>query len=279
MNARYSSLRPVTLADMEPYERAAESASTLELRVDSYVVRDNLGVEDYSGPRLIVIAHAGKLVVIPEGERVVVDLAPERMQYLVELAVAAEHEPYRAGVDTAIARPITTYQLRVERMRRHYAFTSGVSVNHYGVRALGPRWSALIVALRDALTRPPNAAAAAWDFAIPFLGPIALGADWDAGAVVRLPTAVCSFEHAGPVYLRVGQPPERSALYRYDGELVSLGDENQRLDATPLVDWHERSRWILPCGGGTVIAGHEWQRPPRIVVHAIDPARPFYVQR
>jgi len=272
---------------MERYERMAAFASTIELRVDAYVSPDNLEIEDYRGPELLAIAHAGKLVTLTADGRTIAELSPERMLELLELATAAEHEPYEAGIDTACSRPMTHYHLRVERLLRDHRFMAHVAVNHYGVRALGPRWSAVIASLRDAASAAAAAAtavdahaAAAWDFAAAFLGPLDLGPLWAAGGVVYLPHALTAFEHAGPVYLRVGQPPQRSELYLLDGSnLIHIAESRRAVAASPLADWDRRARWILPCGGGTLMLGHEWQRPPRLVAHAADPARPIYVQR
>lgn len=239
-----------------------------------------MGIEDYHGPDLLVIAHAGKLVTFTAEGRTLADLAPERMLELLDLAIAAEHEPYRPGADTAEVRPITSYHLRAERLLQEHRFTTSLSVNHCYPRALGPRWSALIAGLRGAAGKlPPARPSGCWDFAAAFLDPIDLGPEWAAGGVVRLPPAVAAFEHAGPVYLRVGQPPHQSELYCHDGGLVHVDDQRRAITPTPLMEWHQPDRWLLPCGGGTVMIGHEWQRPPRFTVHAFDPARPIYVQR
>jgi antitoxin (DNA-binding transcriptional repressor) of toxin-antitoxin stability system len=271
---------------MEAYERMAAFASTIELRVDAYISPDDLRIEDYRGPELIAIAHAGKLITLTADGRTIAELLPERMLELLELAAAAEHEPYEAGIDTACARPMTHYHLRVERLLRDHRFMAHVAVNHYGVRALGPRWSAVLAGLRDAAgaaaaaSIDAPAAAAAWDFAAAFLGPLDLGPLWAAGGVVYLPHALTAFEHAGPVYLRVGQPPQRSELYLLDGgDLIHIGESRRAVAAAPLAHWDRRARWILPCGGGTLMLGHEWKRPPRLVAHAVDLARPIYVQR
>ncbi len=113
-----------------------------------------------------------------------------------------------------------------------------------------------------------------------WLGPLDLGSEWAAGLVVRLPATVTAFEHPGPVHLRVGQPPQRSELYRYEAAtLVHITDDRHALSPTQLVDWHVSERWVFPCGGGSVTVGHQWQRPPRLVAHATDQARPIYVQR
>jgi len=275
---------------MEHYERMAAYASTLELRVDTYISPDNLELEHYRGPELIAIAHGGQLVTLTAGGRSIVELPPERMLELLELATAAEHELYETGVDTACARPITHYHLRVERLLRDHRFMAHVAVNHHVVRALGPWWSAVIAGLRDAAApavapaAAPAAAAArtaeSWDFAAAFLAPLDLGPVWTTGGVVRLPHAVTAFEHAGPVYLRVGQPPHRSELYLHDGgDLFHASEPRRVLPLAPLVDWDRRTRWVLPCGGGTLMLGQEWRRPPRFVAHSLDPARPIYVQR
>jgi hypothetical protein len=265
---------------MELYERAAALASRIELHVDAHVVNDDATIDDYQGPHLVVIAHGGKLVTFSDVGRTVVELAAERMQQLLAIALAAEHELYTTASDTAVARPITSYVLHVERMLDHHRFSCRLAVNHYGVRALGPSWSGLIAALREAAGRLPRPTVDAWDFAVAWLGPLDLGPAWTGGQAVRLPLTVTVFEHAGPVYLRVGQPPQRSELYCHDGEtLVHVADERRVLPTTPLRDWHVRERWLLPCGGGSLVIAHEWQRPPRFVVHALDPERPIYVQR
>jgi hypothetical protein len=265
---------------MEPYQRAAVLASLVELHVDAHVVGDDLMIDDYQGPRLIAIAHAGKLVTIADGDRAIAELDVDRMQRLLALALATEHERYSPGVDTAIARPITSYDLRVCRMLDRHDHAGRLAVNHYGPRALGPRWTALITELRDAAGRASPPSADAWDFAAAWAGPLDLGPAWIAGQVVRLPSLAAAFEHTGPVYLRAGQPPQRSELYCHDGTaLVHIDGDRRAVPATQLRDWHVRDRWILPCGGGSVTVAREWQRPARFVVHTHDPARPIYVQR
>jgi hypothetical protein len=265
---------------MEPLERRAAYAGTIELRVDSYVVTDRMEIEDYRGPELIVLAHAGRVVEITASRRTLVELAPERMHELLELAIAAEHEPHREGVDTATARPVTRYRLCAERVMREHRFTASRQVNHLVPHALAPRWSALIAALREAAGPPADPRAAeAWDVAAAFVGPIELGPVWTAGGVVQLPRDVTAFEHDGPVYLRVGQPPGRSALYCYDRGLVYVADERRVVPRSPFAIRHPGERWLMPCGGGSVQLCHEWQRPLRFVAHAFDPARPIFVQR
>jgi hypothetical protein len=196
---------------------------------------------------------------------------------LLELAAAAEHEPYQQGIDTATARPLTTYRLRAERLLREHRFMADLAVNHHDVRALGPRWPAPTAALRDAAGPIADVGAVeSWDFAAAFLGPIELPPAWAAGRVARLPSAACAFEHAGPLYLRVGQPPQRSELYLHDaGGLVHVGEARRLVPPTPLGPWDQRERWILPCGGGSPMRAHEWQRSPRFIAHAFDPARPI----
>lgn len=332
---------------MEPHERAALLASTIELRIDSFLSHDDCSAPGFHGPELLVLAQLGKLVVLTPDGRTACELALEDMAHLLELAAAAEPEQHREGADTAIRRPITVYHLRFERMHRHHQYSGAATVNHYVPHALGPRWTALLTALRDLCILDSPAALAPWDFAATWLSPRDLSPFWPVDRVLPLPLGITAFEQEGPLYLRAGQPPARSELYRYDpgprtgartgGTLTQLivseppepsgragepaaepapqriddpglqriieriaapsrepgadpspdpglrrgAERNDRriVPATPLAEWHLTERWLLPCGAGSLLRATESRRPPRFVIHALDPARPLYVQR
>lgn len=267
---------------MDAYQHAAALASRIAFTLDAYVENDTPSAPDYQGPHLLVLAHQAKLITFTATGRAVVDIGVERMQHLLSLARDAAHEPYRAGADTADARPITRYQLHTQRMIDSHESFRTLSVNHYGAghRALGPHWSALVAAIRQSAGGVTARAAEAWDFATTWLGPLALPLAWEAGQVIELSGLAAAFEHDGPVYLRVGQPPAASELYLYEsGTLIHAADRHQVVSPVPLRDWHITERWVLPCGGGTILVTKDWQRIRRIVVHATDVRRPFYIQR
>lgn len=262
---------------MEAYELVATLASRIELAVDRYVVHDSGAIADYRGPQLIVDVHANRLVTIHELGRQVDELAPQQTNALVELGLAAcdEHQaPF--GIDTAIGRPITTYRLGVYRALREATRQTTHQINHHGPQPLGPAFSTFLTALREATGPLPMTAATAWDVAARWLGARDLGPLWHAGQPVPLPSIITAVSCDEVVHLRAGQPPQRSELYRLDGnELAWL-----RANHAPIaLTMYDGLRWILPCGAGVVEVHHEWQEPRRIYVRIDDPARGIFVQR
>jgi hypothetical protein len=261
---------------VEAYELAAAAVSAIELDVESYYVHDGGDKPAYRGPQLVVRVHALKVITIHEVGRQVDEIAPQRANELVGLALDACDEPQPGpGIDTAIGRPITAYQLRVHRALRERRASLAHHVNHYGARALGPRFSAFLSALREATGPLPPTAASAWDLAATWMAPRDLGDLWRARIAIPLPAIVTAFSHDDVVYFRAGQPPQRSELYRLQqNELVWLREGEP---AAPVPS--DRLRWLLPCGGGVIEAHQEWQQPRRIYVRVDDPARGIYVQR
>jgi hypothetical protein len=286
---------------MEPVERAVLFATTLQLRVDSCVVHDDGAAPDFRGPELLVLAERGALVIITPHRRTVAELPFPALRRLLDLADLAEPEPHREGADTAIARPLTRYHLRCERpLPQQRSFTTERLVNHLVPHSLGPHLTAFLTELAHH-ARPTAADLDAWDFAATWLGARDLlgagpaPAPWPVDRVLPLPPGVTVVEQDGPIYLRVGQPPARTELYRLDpaptsSRLAALahlvpgergtGQHSARpLTAAPLADWHLPSRWRFPCGGGSLLAISRGRHPQRLVVHSIDPDRPVYVQR
>src|SRR5262249_10816771 len=223
-------------------------------------------------PSVVAVVFARKLTALTPDGRVVRDVA---MAPLVQLANAAlDEEVDIDGADTADGRPITVLRLAVHGLGEPRV--QRIFIHHYRVRRPLPAgWSARLRALRDAIGPLSPAAAAAWDVALTWAGPVALGAAWHGGAAVRLPHAVTAFEHDGPVYLRTGQPPGRTALYRFEPraarmvELVGQGAERE-IDRDA-----DRTWWHLPCGGGAVAVHLLWQHVPWIVVRVDDPVGIF----
>lgn len=256
--------------------------NTVALRVDHDVVPDLEPPRDYRGPHLIVIVHAGRLVSITRAGHTVVDVSTARIRQLTALGLAATEEPHvEDGVDTAIARPVTTLRLHVEDVQTDREHLSRIQINHYAPALLGPRWSDLVHALHDAAAPRPDIEADLWDMAMLWTAPSDLGERWAAGRPTALPRPVTGFEHDGPVYVRAGRPPDRSELYRlHDDELVHLPERGGRLEVErrPL-PWQSpgQSRWVLPCGAGVVTV--MWGAPSRIIIRSYLPHRSIAVQR
>lgn len=261
---------------MDAYVRAAALAARIDLVVEHYFVGDSCEIGDYRGPQLAISARALRVVTVSELGRQIDALTAPQMIALVELGLAACDEAQAPfGIDTAIGRPVTTYQLHVHRLldaRRAYA---SHEVNGYEPAALGPAFSAFLVALREATGPLPADAATAWDRGARYVGPRDLGALYHAGQPVPLSSIISAFAEDETVYLRAGQPPARSELYRLDGnQLVWL-----RGAETIALTMLDGLRYALPCGAGRVEVHHEWQQPRRIYVRIDDPARGIFVQR
>jgi hypothetical protein len=261
---------------VEAYEVAAAHASRIELRVEHLVVNDNWISNDYGGPQLIVIAHQGKLVTIDELSRQIEPLQPEHMVKLVELALAAcdEQQP-RGGVDTANSRPLTFFRMHVYRALHEREVSRTIVINHYASFSLGPVVSRFLAALRAASLHLPATAQMGWDLAATWMAPVELGDLFQIGRAVPLPEIVQTFTQEGTVYFRSGQPPQRSELYRLDGDGVVWIRDSDELALTCI----EGHRWILPCGAGVIETHQAWQQPRRIYVRITDPIRGIYVQR
>jgi hypothetical protein len=261
---------------MDRYEVMAALAARIDFCVEHYFVNDGGSIGDYRGPQLVIAAHAGRLVTIHELGRQVDELSALRMNALVELALAAcDEEQAPFGPDTACGRPTTTYSLHVYRALHERTAHATHEVNQYLPTALGPAFSAFLVALREATGPLAGDARAAWDHAARWLAPHDLGALYRAGQPVPMPSIVGAFADDDMVFLRAGQPPQRSELYRLDGnQLVWL-----RGNDTIALTMFDGPRYELPCGAARVEVHHEWQQPRRLYVRIDDPARGIYVQR
>lgn len=273
------------------HARLETELTSIELRVDEALVPDALVPIDYQGPVLVAIAHANRIVSLTPHGRVVRPLSLDLATSLAHAAALARKEHVKLGVDTAFSRTITTLRVRVDHPRgsaHSYAFAG--AVNHLAPHALPEMWSALLVALRDAIGELRPDEADCWDRALTWTAPIDLGFMWHAGAAVRVPHRVTCIEPDGPLYLRTGQPGEagapndpyrptgrgRSLLYRLELDGVSLTCLDDRRVVAPD---DTGLRWHLPCGGGVVMFHHEWLAPPRVVIRVDDHERGIYVQR
>jgi hypothetical protein len=267
----------------EILRRLELDACDLRLTVEEYFIQDDATVPDYPGPHLLAVVYAGRATALTPGGREVRPIHDDAVRQLHALATAACHDKYRPGIDTAIGRTYTSLELQFRHARGSaQSFVARIAVNHAAPGPLPPAWSALLGALREPFGASRGAFADAWDRALTWSAPIALGPHWDAGHVVRLPHVVTAFESESPVYIRTGQPSPHSGpfrdlpsvLYRFDGTTLTCIDD--RTTIAPLFD--ARTRWRLPCGGGTLAVHTDWDHPRRIVIRT-DDARGVYVQR
>ncbi len=261
---------------LEGYELVATRFAQIELFVERYYVHDDGTITDYQGPQLVVFVSANRIVTLHELGRQVDELSAHRSHELVERALAACDEPQADfGVDTAIGRPTTRYQLRVYRALHETTRASRHAINGYDARALGPAYSAFLAMLRERTGMLPPAATRAWDLAATYLAASDLGDLYRAGQAIPLPAIVSAFADDGTVYFRAGQPPNRSELYRLDGNQLVWLRGNEAVPLT-MVDG---PRYALPCGAGAIHVHQQWQQPRRIYVRIDDPVRGIYVQR
>jgi hypothetical protein len=267
----------------EPLHRLEVDATALRLTVEEYFARDDMVVPGYLGPHVVAVVFASRATSLTAGGREVRPIERETARRLHALAAEARGEHIRPGVDTAIGRTITQLVLQLDHARGpSHSFVAHAVVNHMAARALPPAWSALLCGLRDAFGPSRGTLADAWDLALTWCGPVALGPTWDAGNAVILPHVVTGFACDDPVFVRTGQlspegTPYRdspSVLYRFDGTTLTCVDD--RTTVAPFDDG--RSRWRLPCGGATLTVHTEWGRPRRIVIRC-DDTRGVYVQR
>lgn len=95
---------------------------------------------------------------------------------------------------------------------------------------------------------------------------------------VRTPHIVTSITHDRRLYLRTGQKPLPSSLYKLEGDTLTCMDD-QRVVEPVKDDEHSgcSARFVLPCGGDTLTLHREWQKPLRTVLRCND-IRGLYVQ-
>ncbi|HEY8375028.1 MAG TPA: hypothetical protein VIK91_01010 [Nannocystis sp.] len=266
--------------------------TAIELRVDENFHQDLVGPVDYQGPVLYAVAHAGRIVSLTAHGRVVRPLALDVAKVVVETAALAREEHVEPGVDTANGRTLTTLRVRVDSaLGAAHSYSFSAAINHYAPRSLPAMWSALLVAMRDAIGELATDHAACWDCALTWVGPVDLGPPWHNRKAVRLPHLVTCIEPNGPLLIRSGQPtapgaalaPYRarpSALYRLDPATPTRPVTLTCLDDHSIVSPDSSGwRWQLPCGAGVVTYRHEWREPPRVVLRVDDLERGLYVQR
>jgi len=258
-------------------------ATRVEVLVEESHHPDDLALlpADYRGPELVAIAHAGRLATVTAAGRNAVSLPASDAKSIVEAALAARGDRVEPGIDTALDRVLTAIHVRYSDPRGQAGSFSIVGVvNHAAPHSLPPAWSRLLTRMRDAAGPLSEVDNEAWDRALTWVAPSSLGDVWDAGGVVELTTIVTAIECAGAVYLRVGQPPRRSVLYRMTdaGVLHAIGDDGRAQEVAPMAPAYVR-RWRLPCGGGTVMFHHEWRQSARLVIRVDDRERGIYVQR
>lgn len=273
----------VRLGSDDRMRRLEIEATALRLTVEEYFVRDDLTVPGYLGPHLVAAVFAGRATSLTAGGREVRAIEHEAASRLHALAAEARAEYVRPGADTAIGRTITRLTLQLDHARgAPHSFTAHAEINHAAPRALPPAWSSLLCELRDVFGPSSGALADAWDLALTWCGPVALGGTWSAGRAILIPHVVTAIACDDAVYLRTGQlAPDGtayrdapSALYHFDGRELSCIDD--RTTVAPLGGPHRR--WRLPCGGGTLTVHVEWGPPRRLVIRC-DDARGVFIQR
>ncbi len=236
---------------------------------------------DYRGPELVAVAYAGQLAMLTAAGRHAVPLTVADAKAILEHARSARDEHVKVGADTALDRVLTTIGIRYRDPRGQAgSFAIWGTVNHAMPHALPPAWSMLLRRLRDVAGPLAEDDSQAWDHALTWMAPFDLGDVWRTGGVVKLPSIVSAVECLENVYLRVGQPPQRSVLYRMTargGELHAIDDRGGAEVVSP-TEPHQR-RWRLPCGGGRLTFHHEWKQPARLVIRVDDLERGIYVQQ
>jgi hypothetical protein len=230
------------------------AVSSIELRVDEYIVPDAGKPIEYAGPIVMVIAHGERVVTMAARGARVAPVAPVVAAQLVAAARAAlACGGVAAGPDTATGRTITFFRLAFTDA--HGAtHTSVAQINHYADRLLPEPWSDLVRRLHDAAA-PIGASHDDWARVLRWVRPLALGDAWYRGEVVPLPFRTTRFRADGPTFVRTGQPPKPSWLY-----LIDPIDERRQLvviagpglgfaggtDSTVRID--ERGRHVQPLG-------------------------------
>ena len=260
------------------WQRLAIAVTSVELRCDEYWVPD-LGIPTgYDGPRFVVVAFGERVAIqcgTCTGAVAAVDpaLAAEIVAAAREAFNAA---PVRQGIDTAVGRMVTALRLRIDDARGE-RLLSDAAVNHCAPRMLSPAWSYFLRVVRDAcgpLSAPLEQALA---HALRWAAPLELGPMWDAGQVVRVPHWWTSFAVTGAAYLRTGQPPATSHLYR----IAPASPRLEHLVDGGAIDVPIRhaTPTRLPCGAAEVVIEAPWQADPVLEVRVLDGARWAYVQR
>ena len=263
----------------ERFARFMVSATRIQLQIDQYFAPDMEPPADYRGPHLIAIAHANRIVTLGSTGRIVRELPYEASAALLKTAAHARTEQIYEGHDTAPGRPITLLTLTVDHARGPaHSFMCSALINHHAPHALPPQWSALLRQMRDRFDYPDEATALDWDRALTWTSPVDLGPVWQAGKAVRTPHVVTSIAHDGRLYLRTGQKPYPSSLYKLEGGTLTCMDD--RRVVPPVKDGGPgrcHAHFVLPCGGGTVTLHRDWEQTPRIVLRCSD-IRGLYVQ-
>jgi len=204
-------------------------------------------------------------------------VAPAVAATIVAAAHAAfQAPPVKLGIDTSTGRTFTELRLRIDDARGE-RLLSDARVNHSVPRFLGPAWSSFLRVLRDASGPLPEPLEHAWSHAMRWAAPVELGPAWNAGQVVAIPHRWTSFALAGAAYLRTGQAPLTSKLYRIDPVAPRL---ELLVDGTAIdVPVRHGIPTRLPCGAADVVVHAPWQADPVLDLRVLDAARWPYVQR
>jgi hypothetical protein len=260
------------------WARLAIAGSSVELRCDEFFAPDLAIPTDYEGPRFVAIAF-GERVAVQCGTSpgAVTAVSP----IIAASIVAAAHDAHNAplippGSDTATGRTVTELRLRVDDARGE-RLLSDVHVNHCVSRALSPAWSHFLRVMRDACGPLSQPLEYAWSHALRWAAPIDLGPPWTAGHVVPIPHRWTSIHLTGPIYLRTGQSPATSELYRID--LAGPRLELLRDRHTTELPIRYATALALPCGAAELVIHPAWQSDPRLEIRVLDATRWPYVQR
>ncbi|MEZ4337329.1 MAG: hypothetical protein R3B82_11965 [Sandaracinaceae bacterium] len=267
------------LSTDEGWARMELASTSVDLRVEEYFVPDVGLPSGYAGPEVVVSSFAGRVAVVGRAAPGVVretsiDEASAIAQAARDVIAAGS---VSGGADTAIGRTLTTLLLRLRGARGDRSEV-GATINHAAPRELPEAWSHLLRVLDDGCGELPEAHEEGWQRALRWTMPLALGERFAAGHVVKLPHRRNALAYDEGLYLRTGQPPGPSHLYRLERSPRLRLDELVGDDVVP-VDLDRPGPLLLPCGGAAIGFRRRVGRGSSLEVHVLDAARGVYAER
>jgi len=278
----------------EQIERLRRAAVTLDLQRETLRLEDLKPAVAERPLDLALRISAGACTVFTPSSRGFFPVPEATLDALLAAAAAAFAEgDHDAEIDTAVARDVTTFTLRVESPTT-LPRAARLALNHCGPRRATRSfaWAKLLGDLGD-LAAPRGEDLARWTDAMNFLTEGSRAPALERGEVVPL-AAGChawALRLRDGIFLRLGQPPDASALFllaaRPDGaEVRWVRDDGAHEVVARLAATDPGARWspqdlAVPYRGAPVEAEFDvhFFAPDVVTVRAGRAGRAVYVQR
>jgi hypothetical protein len=261
----------------EQIERLRRAAITLDLQCETLRFEDLRPAVAERPLDLALRISAGACTVFTPSSRGFFRVPEATLERLFAAAAATFAEgDHDAEIDTAIARDVTTFTVRVESPTT-LPRTARLALNHCGprraTRSFG--WAALLSDLGD-LMAPRGEDLARWSDAMTFLTEGSRTPTLERGEVVPVPAGchAWSLWLRDGIFLRLGQPPGASTLFlvtgRPDGaEVRRVLDDGAHEVVAHLPASEPRAHWTPIAAGAPY---RDAPGEPEVEVHFVSPA-------